>query len=332
MFHHASAFLWFLISVPNQTADQQPAIRPTRVLEYTRPITAAAISTDDANIAFAVLPKTGQDRFPIFVRSLNDNSVIELQGHDGEVLRISFSGDVLASSAFNKDVILWKFRSGDVIKRFQCESTPTEVQVLRPGLLAIKMVGKATQLWKVDNNVFQKVTHDFGTICSIAGFSQSGKYLATGYGFLENWKSEKPGFVKVWDVQNGVLLNTVKGPEREITAISMSEDDKYLAIGDSRGQLAVWDLAANKEIMRNTVHRREIHNVTFVHSSRYVLSASYDGEMHVWDTTRDKIVLQLDQHRKTINSVCLFHTTDKLLTCGDDGVIAIWDLRVLVKQ
>jgi WD40 repeat protein len=69
-------------------------------------------------------------------------------------------------------------------------------------------------------------------------FSPDGRLLAAcGQG---------PGYVGVWDAQTGAEVVLLRGHRDRVQCIAFSPDSKRLAVGDSGGRVAIWDVTADE--------------------------------------------------------------------------------------
>ncbi len=61
-----------------------------------------------------------------------------------------------------------------------------------------------------------------------------------------------------------------------ISAIDISSDDHYLAIGNSEGQIHIWDLTSDQKVWTGTVHTNKISAIRFSPFQNYLYCRSYD--------------------------------------------------------
>ncbi len=61
-----------------------------------------------------------------------------------------------------------------------------------------------------------------------------------------------------------------------ISAIDISSDDHYLAIGNSEGQIYIWDLTSDQKVWTGTVHTNKISAIRFSPFQNYLYCRSYD--------------------------------------------------------
>jgi WD40 repeat protein/serine/threonine protein kinase len=133
-------------------------------------------------------------------------------------------------------------------------------------------------------------------------FSPDGKRLAAGIGHLsERDFGRKPhigsgevrgGEVKVWDVETGRDVLTLKPTALPVTSVCFSPDGERLAAGTGfpgrgnlSGEVKVWDVETGQEVLSLPGHLRAVTGVCFSPDSRRLASCSDDQTVKVWDGT-----------------------------------------------
>jgi WD40 repeat protein len=117
-------------------------------------------------------------------------------------------------------------------------------------------------------------------------FSPDGRMIVTSGGSVANYYE---GQVKLWDVQSGQLLKTVKEGSRS-EGVTFSPDGTKVAAGSSDGAVRVYSLPSLALITQsglataggNTVHLGFVQSVAFSKDSRFLLSGSSDQSIKTW--------------------------------------------------
>jgi WD40 repeat protein len=107
-------------------------------------------------------------------------------------------------------------------------------------------------------------------------FSPDGKRLASSDG----------GGVKVWDVQTGEEIFTIKGHKGEVSSVAFSPDGKRLASANNlpgqQGEVKVWDTQTGQELLSLKGGGR----VVFSPDGKRLASNSGRGDaLTIWDAT-----------------------------------------------
>jgi WD40 repeat protein len=172
-------------------------------------------------------------------------------------------------------------------------------------------------------------------VCSVA-FSSDGKRFAAG---------AADGTAKVWDMETGHPLHTLKGhgrsqtsfslqnPTKEVRAIAFSPDGTCLATGGEDGVIKLWN-AEGRELHSLKGHPHGISALAFSPDGK-VLAASSGawksppglnagpGEIKLWDAESGRELCRLE--KDYINDVTFSRNGKWLAAASAVGVIWVWD-------
>src|SRR5207244_6840246 len=94
--------------------------------------------------------------------------------------------------------------------------------------------------------------------------------------------------VKIWDVQSGQELHTLRGHRGEVYAVAFSPDDdgRWVASGSEDSAVKVWDSHTGKPVHSFRGHTGLVSSVAFSPDGRRLVSGSRDKTVKVWDVTQ----------------------------------------------
>ncbi|KAL6800148.1 hypothetical protein J3E68DRAFT_435555 [Trichoderma sp. SZMC 28012] len=136
--------------------------------------------------------------------------------------------------------------------------------------------------------------------------------------------------LQVWHISSGeeIIRHTSRGPlEERFRAIAFSDDSKFLAFGQSGGNINIWDLEEKVMVQSYIGHVDPVSSIAFSRDTRLLVSGSMDRTVKVWKTDFDSIDRQpqseLGKTYSKINAVTL--STDGELTATLSGEkITFW--------
>ncbi|WP_158843649.1 nSTAND1 domain-containing NTPase [Saccharothrix deserti] len=141
------------------------------------------------------------------------------------------------------------------------------------------------------------------------------------------------GAVRLWDVSDPARplrigeLNT----GLEVTAATLSEDNRTLALGCANGEVRLLDLtdrSAPKEMWSRKAHRGAIHSLGFRHDDTALASVGKEDKVALWDVsdpTRPVELGRINGSTKGVYGVAFGDTPHQVVTSRSDGTTRTWE-------
>ncbi|XP_030759042.1 U3 small nucleolar RNA-interacting protein 2 [Sitophilus oryzae] len=148
-------------------------------------------------------------------------------------------------------------------------------------------------------------------------FSGSKDGLVVKYS-LKDFK--KLGIIPYTWKSDGEIL----GHNSEVLSIAISTDSRFLAVGDKKGNVFVWDPNELKHIKTLTGHKSAVLGVTFKKESHVLYSCSQDKTVKVWSLDEMAFVETLFGHQDLVASVDSLYR-DRIVTSGGHD-LRIWKI------
>jgi WD40 repeat protein len=153
-------------------------------------------------------------------------------------------------------------------------------------------------------------------------FSPDGKTLATG-SFQE---------LKLWDVDQGSVKQTLGGFADRVTSIDYSPDSKYIATGGGapteEGEVRLFEAGSGKLVLdlKNT-HSDSVFGVAFSPNSAMLATCGADKFVKVWEVPSGKAIKSFEGHTHHVLDVGWKPDGKVLVSGGADNVLKIWDFE-----
>lgn len=243
--------------------------------------------------ASSMLAAAGEDGVIDLVDMATDR-VRELNGHRKKVWALAFSpdGQFLASGGDDKEIIVWEAPSGTELFRLNREGAKSLIYLGFNGmgttLMAADMSGVFSE-WDVKTRArLRQLKESDNTIQNAAG-SFSGDFLAvnTELSALSHGELYREGRIKLYDTGKFQVAKTLDNVNGEISAISLSADNNYVAMGlfvrtRVQSYLSVFDVQRGVEVISIPATKGNVITVAFSSDGQSLVSGADNGDVRVY--------------------------------------------------
>lgn len=113
--------------------------------------------------------------------------------------------------------------------------------------------------------------------------------------------------------------------EKEVLAMAVSSDARYLAAGGRDKEIRIWDLRTQKLVKTFTGHRDTISALVFRTDAHSLYSGSFDRCLKHWNLDGMVYVETLFGHQREICGIDAWRR-ERPVTCGRDRTVRVWKL------
>ncbi|MFQ5732547.1 MAG: protein kinase [Planctomycetaceae bacterium] len=110
-----------------------------------------------------------------------------------------------------------------------------------------------------------------------------------------------------------------------VTALAFSRDGKWIASGDNRRVVHVWEAASGRIQLTLKGHAAAILGLSFRPDGKRIASASADGTLRIWNAETGRAIHVLKGHTGSVNSVAWGPNNPRIVSGGRDKTVKIWN-------
>ncbi len=140
----------------------------------------------------------------------------------------------------------------------------------------------------------------------------------------------------VWDAE-GNRIGSLRGhggkpthyqpPNRGVTAIDITCNDRQVIAGDSAGGLRLWNIEGERCLWSIPAHGSLVTAVRASCESQRIISASRDRSVKVWDLKTGAELAVLAGHQGYVSSVRITPDGKRAVTASSDKTLKVWNLE-----
>jgi len=141
------------------------------------------------------------------------------------------------------------------------------------------------------------------------------------------------GTIKLWDVNSGRLLRTLRGHQSKVNAISFSNDGKLLVSGGYDKTIKVWEVNTGMNLQTLVGHESPVQAVAFSPDDLIVASGSgdftkdsSDTSIRIWEVLSGKEVQRFKGHAQSTSTISFNSNGRYLVSGGWDNKVILWSI------
>lgn len=143
-------------------------------------------------------------------------------------------------------------------------------------------------------------------------FSPDGRWIAS---------CSADATLKVWDAQNGKLLQTMEGHLAGISTLAWSPDSRTIATGSDDKVIRLWNRATGKAYPPLLGHHNYVFSLAFSPKGNMLASGSYDEAVFLWDVRAGRQMRSLPAHSDPVGGVDFVRDGTLIVSCATDGLM-----------
>jgi WD40 repeat protein len=132
--------------------------------------------------------------------------------------------------------------------------------------------------------------------------------------------------VRLWQLPDGKLLQTLKGHKGDVTGVAISPDGRVLASAGRDRAVWLWRLPATQKAVRLKGHTQPILCMAITPDSRILATGGADSAIQLWELPNGKSLRMLGDHARSVLALAVAPDGRTLASASADGTARLWSL------
>ncbi|XP_077982963.1 uncharacterized protein LOC144437811 [Glandiceps talaboti] len=285
---------------------------------------------------------------------------VEVKGHTGKVLSVTFDGRRMASGSKDTTIKIWDAKTGNQLQTLKGHSKGVWcLSFFTRNLLISGSYDCTIKVWNLRKGTCARTL--FGHEGAVWAIVRKQNLLAS---------ASQDRTAKLWDISRCQLLHTLRGHTQAVFCIDMDDDCQIVLTGSADRSIRIWSTETGKHtkiiwasqttsIMALSFHKGffacavgellslwKLETAVCVrtfeeHEKRIealelrmsdpdkpegtIVSAGQDGMVKYWDITKDKSLHTLKGHHSQVNAIHFDET--KIVSASYDNKCKVWDFN-----
>ncbi len=259
-----------------------------------------------------------------------------VKAHKGRIsaLKVSPNGEDVFSASCDGTLRIWKW--GSLIVDHESRCKPYVTMPIKAAVVTTSPDGQQL-ISAVDERTLQvqSQSSDHGTIILhghtglINSICMTPETMTKKAENLFVISASDDCTVRVWRLADGAEINTLRDHPREVNAVAISANGKYLLSGGWDHTLKVWDVRKvieTPESANQQDHFSSVNAVAITPDAKHAISASRDNNVKIWRLADANVIHTLKGHQDVVWAIAVAPDGRHVVSASWDHTLKVWDI------
>ncbi|MDB4534331.1 protein kinase [Vicingaceae bacterium] len=283
------------------------------------------------------LPESADGWESRFLRTEFTSSEKVLYGHATKVVALDLSSDgkYIATGSLDNVIKIWNAHTFELVDTRNIKDAATCVRFSPDSSrVACSDRSNCISVWDVRSGGEPEVTiGPFPQDIMSVAFTPDGETLVAGTSEYDSYFEQgdrqfndpTPPVIRVISIDNGKLLDELKGHTNTITSVACSSDGLKIVSGSLDGTIKIWSKENDHYRLTSSIPvLAGISAIAISPSGKYVASSSRDKTVQLWDLATGTSVQTFFGHTDHVNSVAFSSDDNWIVSSSSDRTARVW--------
>lgn len=148
---------------------------------------------------------------------------------------------------------------------------------------------------------------------------------------VEFWQQKIPSSLWLRSIRplphrlDSPLRKVLRGHRDPIRCIALSANTMYLASGDQKGKICIWETTTGKRVREIQAHTSDISHLAFTLDNRNIASGSFDETIKLFAIESGECIHHLHGHQGAVTAIAC--SEQYIFSVSMDQTLHVWDLQ-----
>jgi eukaryotic-like serine/threonine-protein kinase len=281
---------------------------------HSKPVTLIGFSADGQKLASVDMDCTAR----IWSVSQPQDATV-LLGHSDCVMAVAFApdGGQLLTAGLDSAVRVWDARAGTYVRTDGRRGFVHRALAYRPdgALYAVGGDERVVRLYSRGGEEMGALTGHEDSVRGLA-FSKDIKRLAS---------AAFDGTVRIWDLQSGRALHTLREKTAYWNAVAYSSDGALLGAAGSGGNVVLWNAETGAKVASLEKYHHPATCLAFHPDGKSLAVAHENGSIVLWDMASHTVIREFEGHGLGVFGLAFDRAGARLFSCSGDQTVKVWE-------
>jgi WD40 repeat protein len=237
-------------------------------------------------------------------------------------------GNILASAHGDGAIRLWDLSNGEYLAALRGHNGSVTALAYSPDGSRLVSGGRdgSLRIWdsssvpEVQNEALSVLLGHRNMVLDVV-FSPDGSRVVS---------SGADGTVRLWEIQAGRQISTLRTGQDWVNSLAFSSDGQYLAAGDERGVLQIWEGISSVSPVQSgepfQAQEGAILGLAFAREDNLLASSGDDSVINLWEVNTSTQRYTLSGHTQRVTDLIFIHASGLLASSDAGGYLYLWQL------